>query len=411
MKKITLFIFLFLQQFLAIGQQGTILIIPNDDCKVIVNGEESYDCAKGKPQKIILAFGEHYIQANSNEEEISKIIEVSDEKQKIIKLDFGKSNLTTKGIKANSDEIKNKTLEPILLSDQEFKLIGGAEEAIDQELLNPNNHQFFFLAKGDELLLNADIKNKKGKFSVKLVSYPDLNVIYSKEKLKDIKDAKIQIRKEGIYILELGTSAFFNKRMKLKIERIPASKDVLDFNTKVVKKYKYETVEVGKSFHYINSQSHETWKGGTNEVVIPVNIPQGTIEWYYSFAASRNEADLKKGMADVSLLNQLTETLNGIDPTTTAINIGLNLLLAPPGADYCDVYLLDHTNMSNFSHDAAFSYKVAGSRENLKSSTIQVNCCIEQPYYLGIRNQNNMHGIHVGIEVVAITRTEYLDVE
>ena len=84
----------------------------------------------------------------------------------------------------------------------------------------------------------------------------------------------------------------------------------------------------------------------------------------------------------------------------------------PPGADYCDIYLLDYANGNAFSSDQAFSYIIEGSRENLKSSTIKLDCCLnENQYYLGIRNNDSLNGIHIGIEVVAIIKEGYLDFE
>ena len=389
--------------------QGNILIIPDSDCQITIDGEITEQLSKGSPKKFNLTFGEHYIQAINNDKEITKILKVETKQQKIVKLNFD--------VIENSEENKKEKTptsnesSSILIAELDLTLYGGVNELADTPTASESELYYAF-EKGDEILISADIKNKKGKFYINVYSYPDLNSIYSKSKLRDLNQA-VKIREKGIYIIEIGTEALFDKKIKLKVERKPASQATANFNTTVIKKYKFETIEVEKSFHFINSTSHETFRNGTNEVVIPINIPKESLEWYYSFSASRNKAEVEANMKKGDLLNKLTTALNGIDPTTTAINIGMNLLIAPPGADYCDVYLLDHYNMSLFKNDNdQMRYILEGSRENLKSSTIKVKCCMDgQQYYLGIQNRDTMNGVHVGVEVIAVKRVEFLEQE
>jgi hypothetical protein len=37
--------------------------------------------------------------------------------------------------------------------------------------------------------------------------------------------------------------------------------------------------------------------------------------------------------------------------------------------------------------------------------------CMNEQHYLGLQNRSSMYGIHVGIEIVAIKKIEYLEVE
>ena len=388
------------------GQEnGNILLIPESNCTVIINGDKEIDCIIGEPYKIQLPFGEHFIQATNDKEKISKVVELTDSKQKVVKLTFSGQSSTV----APKSPSKTKSLESILISDQEIQLLGGINELDPEiEILTEDNHQFYYLAKGDKIKLNGVIKNKKGKFSVKLFSYPDLNVIFSKTKLRELNHQIIDIRQEGIFILELISNAMLDKTLDLKVERIPVSKEFIDFNTTVEKRYRYEAVDVGQISQYVNSTSNDAWRGGNSELVVPVNIPPDAIEWYYSFAASRNPADLKQGQNNVSLFKQVTKTVAGLSPTTAVLNLGLNIFTAPPGADYCDVYLLDYPNSINFKNNAQFSYIIEGSRKNLKSSTIDIKCCNDKPYYVGIKNNDLTAGVHVSLEVVAIKRIQYL---
>ncbi len=392
--------------------QGSILIIANEDCQLTIDGADNGILQKGIPKKLNISLGEHFIQAKIFEGETNKIIEVVDEKQRIVKLDFSNKEKNQNLVSNETPISTNDKLSPILVSELALTLLGGANELVgDSNLVVEDSQLFYAFEKGDEIILNADISNKNGKFYIKVYSYPDFNTIYSKSRIRDLRNHRIKIRKEGIYIIELGTTALFDRTVKLKIERIPVNENLIEYNTNVLTKYKYETIKVSKTSYYINSTSNENWKGGTSKVVVPITIPSGAIEWYYSFTASRDKDEVNKNMNKVSLFNQLTETVNGINPATKVLNIGLNLLTNPPGADYCDVYLFDNGNVQLFKADKEFRYIQEGSRENLKSSIIKLNCCINQPVYLGIRNKDLTHGIHVGVEVVGIMKTIYLEKE
>ena len=396
----------------SIFGQGNILIIANEDCQLIIDGADNGILQKGIPKKLSISLGEHFIQAKIFERETNKIIEVVDEKQRIVKLDFSNKEKNQNLVSNENTISTNDKFSPILVSELDLTLLGGANELVgDPNLVVEDSQLFYAFEKGDEIILNANISNKNGKFYIKVYSYPDFNSIYSKNKLRELKNHRIKINKEGIYIIDIGTTALFDRTVKLKIERLPANNNLIDYNTNVVTKYKYETIKVSKTSYYLNSTSNEDWRGGTSKVVVPITIPLESIEWYYSFTASRNKEEVTKNMNSVSLLSQLTETVNGINPATKVLNIGLNLLTAPPGADYCDVYLFDIANAQLFKGDKAFRYIQEGSGENLKSSTIKLNCCINQPIYLGIRNKDLTHGIHVGVEVVGIKRTIYLEKE
>ena len=143
-----------------------------------INGEKEINCQKGKPFKVQLSFGEHFIQAINGKDEISKVVEITNIQQKIVKLDFDSSELESKRENLNANDL-SLVMQPILISEQELKLYGGINELVpEMAILNEENHQFFYLAKGDKIKLNGKMKNKKGKFSVKLYSYPDLNVVF-----------------------------------------------------------------------------------------------------------------------------------------------------------------------------------------------------------------------------------------
>ena len=133
------------------------------------------------------------------------------------------------------------------------------------------------------------------------------------------------------------------------------------------------------------------------------------MEWYYVVSASRDEAEIRSNLSNFSLLGDITKAVNGLNPASTALNLGINFITQPPGSDYCDVYLLRYENMELFKSDQNFSYILEGTRENVKSAKVKISCCKGVQYYIGIQNRDSFHGIHVGIEAIAITKKEFYD--
>ncbi|PHR26329.1 MAG: hypothetical protein COA38_14955, partial [Fluviicola sp.] len=81
-----------------------------------------------------------------------------------------------------------------------------------------------------------------------------------------------------------------------------------------------------------------------------------------------------------------------------------NMISKPPGANQCDIYVFDATNASYFRSKSVFSYWSEGTRENFKSGVVLMKNLNIRGINIGIRNSDMMHGIHVAIEVVAITK-------
>ncbi len=414
MEKLIFVCLLILFGNLQVQGQGTLLIISDTNCEITIDGEQKIALKQGAPNKVSLIAGDHIIQSKAGKKELMEFVVIEEGKQIMLKLDFAKGANPKEASSKETPTVSNlEASEYLLVSDINFTALGGVNSIVDEtyDFSNPDLIYYAF-EKGDEVLINADILNKKGKLYSNVYTYPDQNVIYSKLKIERLENHKIQIKKKGIYVIEIGTHAMFDKKMHLIIKRKPLSPEQADFNTNVVKRARFKTMDLNKTFFYVNSTSNETFKGGTNEVVFPVTIPPNAVEWYYSFSASRDEKEVKSNMNSASLLGDLTKVINGLNPTTEVINIGLNLLTKPPGANYCNVYLMDYTNVSAFRRDQDMNYIIEGSRENLKSSVVKINCCMDgREYYLGIENSDTYNGLHVGVEAVAILKEEYLDYE
>lgn len=165
------------------------------------------------------------------------------------------------------------------------------------------------------------------------------------------------------------------------------------------KQASYEVVELPVQNFYINSTSNETWKGGKSKVVYPVILPENTVEWYYEFTASRDEDEVRVNSGKFSLASQLSSLFD----KTGLLKASVNMFTAPPGANYCDIYLIGRSDYNNFLNDQSYSHYSIGTRENFKSGIVQVSglSSLKNPI-LGIKNRDSFYGIHVSVQVVAI---------
>jgi len=153
---------------------------------------------------------------------------------------------------------------------------------------------------------------------------------------------------------------------------------------------------------YLNSTSNALVKGGKNRVILPINLPENTQEWFYRYTASRNEEDITNTLKTFNLAGELTEYINSKNPLKGAVNN----LTTTPGANICDIYVLNETNAKLFKDKEDFEYDISASRENYKSGNVLVKNNNQELIYLGINNPDSLHGIHVAIEIVAIVAQE-----
>lgn len=425
-KKLLLAALFFFSVIAAFCQSvGNLLVISTNDCELIVDGEKQTELEKGKPYRIQLTEGEHYVQCISEaggvKAERNEIISIEPNKQKVLKLEFKEAQSIE--FKSNSSESTssvesvNQELPPITIADLTINIPGGlsvgAAMATSDDYEYSGYPTFYYaLQKDDQLVIDLSMINKKGTNAIEIASYPDGNSIYSNYKFEDLIGLKVKIPETGIYRIGIGTNHTFDRKAHFVVRRLPGSLLTVNAKTKVVKKRKYEVVRIQEPMkQWVNSTSNETWKGGNAEVSIPVTLPPKVLEWYYIVSASREENDIESNLNKVSLFEELNTALMGVSPTTTVLNIGMNLITQPPGANYCDVYLLDYQNQLLYIQDVQFSYILEGTRENVMSSKVNIKGAIQGPYYLGIRNRDGFHGISIGIEVAAITYEDYYSVE
>ena len=135
---------------------------------------------------------------------------------------------------------------------------------------------------------------------------------------------------------------------------------------------------------------------------IPIALPKGTVEWYYTFTATRNKDEVAQTKNGMKLFGTLSKMIDASGLT----GIVVDQLAAPPGGDVCDVFLLDDQNSTLFVQKVDFKLYRDWSRENLKQRTIRMSNPWQPNYLIGIKNPSAGYGIHVTLEAVAIVLEE-----
>lgn len=172
----------------------------------------------------------------------------------------------------------------------------------------------------------------------------------------------------------------------------------LENGQKVVSNARYEIVKLPVQSFYINSTSNETWKGGKSKTVFPVNLPKGTVEWYYEFTASRDAGQVQQNVKNFGLASQLATILD----QSGILSASVDMLTSPPGGDLCNIYLMDQKYYNSFLSDGQIRHYPIGSRLNYRSGVVQIrDISIDGPI-IGIRNPDMVYGINVSIQVIAI---------
>ncbi|MEQ8359633.1 MAG: hypothetical protein RH860_09120 [Cytophagales bacterium] len=366
---------------------GNLMIISSEDAILYIDGEEKDKVEKDKPFKLSLETGEHLVQliSESDYDEKKETIVIEASALKVLKINFNDEIITEVGSKN--------------VADLDLVIPG---------MINGDNKKDIYYAfeSGDEIKVNVTMSNKNGTNSLKIKSHPEGIIAYQNLSFQELNDASVKISKRGIYKFELATQHSFDRNIHLNISRKPASEETVEFNTNVYEKWTYEPVSIIKPSEFtINGGFNAKVQGGKSRIIIPLQFPPNTTQWYIEYSAWRNPEEIMKVRENYSLFSGI---LGLMGPEGKVINFAVESLSQPPGSDICDLYLLNNQNVQPFLDKLEFSSIGAGTRLNFKSGIIEVKCCTDQEYYLGILNPASLDGIEVLVEVVAIVQKKEL---
>lgn len=317
-----------------------------------------------------------------------------------------------------------QNLEPIPVTTQSLNIPGAFEVG---NWLNEHPNQsypnypkiYYGFAAGDEIIIDFATDNKKGTQEIAVTEFESKSIVYSNRQFQTLDGVRIKVPKTAVYKFEFATNHVFDRQCRISIRRIPAADSTRNFNCNITWKTisdttftivdekrkvgsKYQPVALQTPIHYyVNSGSNAHFKGGKSRIALPIILPENTVTWYYTFSATRNQNSVEATKAGMKLFGQLSKLID----ETGVLSFGINTLTQPPGADYCDIYLLDQYNWQAFlnKEDEKWRYYTEGSRQNIVSGIVNVkSCCTSNTFYLGIKNPDATYGVAVMIEIVAI---------
>ena len=154
------------------------------------------------------------------------------------------------------------------------------------------------------------------------------------------------------------------------------------------------TIAPAQSF-YLDSRLMSNLNG-RSRLTIPVNLPEGTVRWYYSFAASESK---NEPLEWIGLAGQLTKLY---DKTGIASEV-INRLVKPSGTTICDIFILNTEGVLQFENKDDFNLIVDKdfSRQNMTGGIVEVWVKNKRPV-LGLSNPSIKTGINVKIEISAV---------
>lgn len=277
-------------------------------------------------------------------------------------------------------------------------------------------------AEGDEIIINY--KEAKGK-KLKTFEISEYNgsALFSDFNMVSLTNKTIKIKKTGIYVFKFSNLSLGRRICSFKLDRIPVSNETTVFNTTVkervvadttyttrtetfIKKEKYVVKKVHDNQHfYVNSGSNAFFKGGKSRVALPFSLPANTIKWYYTVVAFRDKNKVEAMKQQIHLASDLTKLID----KSGGLNFVVKQLSMPPGANYCDVYLLDSNNLNAFLSKQAYSFEPLGTRENIVSASVELAGGFNEQMYLGIRNPSRTYGVNVLLSVAAIVLEQEIE--
>lgn len=260
-----------------------------------------------------------------------------------------------------------QVLDPIIVTNQYLNITGslvvGTWKSEHPNQAYPDYPKMYYgFAEGDELLLDFSTENKKGTQAIEITELESKSVVYSNSGFQTLNSIRIKVPKTAVYKFEFATNHIFDRQAKVTIKRVPASDATKNFNCNVTWKTVNDTVftiveeqrKVSSSYEvvtiqspadqFVNSGRNAMFQGGKSRIICQVTLPPNTVEWYYIFAASRNNSDVANTKARMKLFSELAGMLD----RTGILSLSINALTQPPGADYCDVYLLKPEHFQAF---------------------------------------------------------------
>lgn len=321
-----------------------------------------------------LSYGEHYLQVRVENEKINMTLVVDSSLKSIVKVGCG--NAEQSSSKAIRVLNKRVNLTGLIVNEAEENLI-----AFD---------------KGDEIVINFSILNKKGTGSVLLKNYETGTELYKKESVSSITDGRIKIPMKGVYQLSMSTDALFGKDAEIFLDRIPGPASSVDFNTTPKKVYDTISTEVLNTKVRVYSTTNIN---NSNRTILTINLPKNTNYWVYWVGV---------GQESMQKMREFASSISNIGSTFTAnplVKFGLKLIPSLPmfnSSATVDYRFLDNANSQLFMNKQGYRQYTFRNATNITTDYALINGNISD-LVLAFNNDHISIGNDVEVKVVAFS--------
>jgi len=277
------------------------------------------------------------------------------------------------------------------------------------------SEEFYFgFAGGDQVIFNFQEMNGKELKEIEVIEYPSSSK-YMEYKAIKVENKTINIASTGIYKFRFYNSAMGGRVCKYKIQRIPSSESLKNFNTSVYWQTFYDSTYIDKTRQVIDRIDTAIEKSTT---VITVDasqknhwtyqIPKNTKFWSYRIGVGQEGQEaLKNDMKAVANILQskgaktVCKAFGGTGLEAYALGYITNLSIPKSGEDVDYGLLSDYENVQLYYSTPSLAKGIKwvsgvvvdfAKIETKKDGTI----------YFVLHNDNILQNIDVNIDCVAI---------
>ena len=337
---------------------------------LLVDGEQVATVAADDASKQLLNYGEHYIQLKTATEKFNITLNIDESSKTIVRL--------------GCEQIPEIRTERLV--NKQVSLMGALSQETEQNV--------FALDKGDELVINSNVKNAKGTATLFIVNTASNFEIYRKQDFRTLQDQKVKIHQKGIYKVSLYTDALFGKEAQLTLDRIPSLTSSSSFSTRPVLVYDTTYTEILKT----NTRVYSTTNADhDNKTFLKINLPPNTSYWCYWIGV------------DQSAQNSMKEFTSNLSPVLSAISVnplvlyGMKLIPSLPMMNTpstVDYKFMDSRNAEIYKAGGNYSYFLFKHANNITTDYAITNT-VGQDIVLAMMNNNTWTGYNVEVRAVA----------
>lgn len=332
----------------------------------------------------ILSTGDHYVQIKSANDKINQTIKIDTNHTAVIKI-----GCNSEASVAVAGEQRQ------LLVEKQLSLSGALSEEVERTA--------FSLQEGDELIIDAEIANKKGTFSISIRNYERGNEIFKREQFTTIKEQTVRIPSKGIYIVNVSSNALFDKKLLLKINRVSSATGDPNFKTGVRTVYDTTSMEVLNTV----SRAYSKTNSRSNRTCVTINLPENTTYWVYWIGVGQEARERMQSFA--STLSSSAKFLSA----NPLVLFGMSMIKELPilnSTSTVSYRFMDNQNSKLFEAGSPYRYYNFKSANNVSADYSIVRNAPKELVF-SMWNESNFQGQDVEIKVVAFNIMAKLKME